>query len=246
MIIDSHAHLKHGDSEGTEYSPETIVRTMDQVGIDKSVVFAMSTTTRRSIEMAAEAAAKFPDRLVPYVYALPHYERAVCDELREALSERGFRGIKIHSGECTLADYIIGPVMEVAAAHGVPCLIDLGGSFGTAESLARGYPETKLIIAHLGRYLSGDWGLIDRFIGLAESCANVYLDVSGVVLLEGIKAAVRRVGSARVLWGTDGPHAAPDTVSFARTELDKIRILGLLPEEESDVLGGAAAKLLGV
>jgi len=52
MIIDSHVHLKHGDAQRTEYSAEAIVRTMDAVGIDQSIVFAMSTTTRRSIEMA--------------------------------------------------------------------------------------------------------------------------------------------------------------------------------------------------
>ena len=60
MIIDSHVHLKHGDAQKTEYSAETIVETMDAVGIDKSIVFAMSTTASRSIEMAKEAIGKFP------------------------------------------------------------------------------------------------------------------------------------------------------------------------------------------
>ncbi len=67
MIIDSHVHLKHGDAKGTEYSAETIIKTMDAVGIDKSIVFAISTTTKHSIEMAQEAVGKFPDRLIPYV-----------------------------------------------------------------------------------------------------------------------------------------------------------------------------------
>ena len=66
MIIDSHVHLKHGDAERTEYAPDEIVRVMDAVGIDKSVVFAMSTTTARSVEMAEAAVARFPDRLIPY------------------------------------------------------------------------------------------------------------------------------------------------------------------------------------
>lgn len=55
MIIDSHCHLKHGDEKGSEFSAETIVKIMDSVGIDKSIVFAMSTTTGRSMEMAKEA-----------------------------------------------------------------------------------------------------------------------------------------------------------------------------------------------
>ena len=55
MIIDSHVHLKHGNAERTEYRPEEIVESMDQAGVGKSVVFAMCTTTPRSIEMAREA-----------------------------------------------------------------------------------------------------------------------------------------------------------------------------------------------
>lgn len=246
MICDAHAHLKHGDAAGTEYSAEAIVQTMDQVGIDRAVVFAMSTTTRRSIEMAEAAAASFPSRLVPYVYALPSFERPVCAELKAALSERGFRGIKIHAGECSMAEYVIGPVFDLAGAHRVPCLVDFRGDYRAAESLAKAFPETKLVVAHLGRYLCGDWGLVDRFIGLAEDCRNVYLDISGVVLLPAVREAVRRVGSHRVIWGTDGPHPAPDTASFARMELDKVRILELGEEVERDLLGGSLARLLGL
>ncbi|MBS7610501.1 hypothetical protein KEJ19_08140 [Candidatus Bathyarchaeota archaeon] len=66
MIVDSHVHLKHGDVNRTEYRAETIVYTMDTVGIDVSVVFAMGTSTNRSIEMALEAHRRFPDRLIPY------------------------------------------------------------------------------------------------------------------------------------------------------------------------------------
>jgi Tat protein secretion system quality control protein TatD with DNase activity len=77
MIIDSHVHLKHGDAAGTEYSPAAIVEIMNAAGIDRSVVFAISTSARRAIEMAAEATEMFPDRLIPYAYAIPSFERPV-------------------------------------------------------------------------------------------------------------------------------------------------------------------------
>lgn len=246
MVIDSHVHLKHGDAAETEYSAAQIVRTMDAADIARSVVFAMSTTTRRSIEMAEEAVAQFPNRLMPYVYALPSYERPVYRELEEALSDRGFRGVKIHAGQCSLAPYVIDPVLELAGRYRVPCLIDLLGSVEAAQSIADRFPETKIIIAHLGSYLSRDERLIDRFIHIAEGSDNVFLDVSGVVLLNNIKDAVARVGSSKVIWGTDGPHQDPDTAAFARKELEKIRTLGLTGKEERDVLGGSVAKLLGM
>ena len=69
MICDSHCHLKHGNREKTEYSADVIVEVMDEAGIDKTVLFAMSTTSDRAIEMTREAAKAFPDRLIPYAYA---------------------------------------------------------------------------------------------------------------------------------------------------------------------------------
>ncbi|MBT5532480.1 amidohydrolase family protein, partial [Candidatus Poribacteria bacterium] len=235
MLIDSHVHLKHGDADKTEYTAAAIVETMDAVGIDKSIVFAMSTTTRRSIEMARAAVDAYPDRLIPYVYALPNYERPVLAEIDEAISARGFKGIKIHVGECTLAEYVVNPVLRYAGEHGVPCLIDVGGRLGALEDMLTAFPETTIIVAHLGRYLCREEDPIDRCIDMAERHENLVLDVSGVVLHDKIVDAVRRVGSARVTWGTDGPHLSPDTVGFARKELDPVRDLPLTDVEESDV-----------
>jgi len=48
--------------------------------------------------------------------------------------------------------------------------------------------------------------------------------------------AARRIGAYRVIFGTDGPHEAPDAVGYARMELDKVRMLGLSPEDEEMVL----------
>jgi predicted TIM-barrel fold metal-dependent hydrolase len=245
-IFDSHAHLKHGDAEHTEYKPEQIIATMDAVGISKSVVFAMSTTATRAIDMAEQAVAQYPDRLVPYVYALPRFDRPIVDELDDALDKRSFRGIKIHAGECSLQPYVIDTVLHLAGRYDVPCLVDCGGRLGEMAGMLKRYPNTKCIIAHLGRYLCEDADLIDRFIDLAEECDNAYLDVSGVVLTQKIKEATERIGSARVIWGTDGPHLAPDTAGFARAEIEKVTALHLAPEVERDVLGGSIARLLKV
>lgn len=246
MIIDSHVHLKHGDANATEYSAEQIVEVMDGAGIDRSVVFAMCTTTRRSIEMALEAVERFPDRLIPYAYALPSYERPVIEELHDALADGRFRGVKLHVGECRLREYISDPVFELAGNLGAPCLIDLGGDLATAQRLAREFPRTKLIFAHFGRYLCTDAALIDSFIGLAEQHENVWLDASGVVLSWTIAEAVRRIGAERVLFGTDGPHPLPDEVTMARNAVRQIECLEISDEEKMLVLGGSITRLLGI
>jgi len=243
-IVDSHVHLRHGNATHSEYSPDTIVETMDAVGIDKSVVFAICTTTRRSIEMAEAAVKKYPERLIPYVYALPHYERPVIREIEEVLSAGMFRGVKIHAGECTLGEWVVDPVLEVAGKYGAPCLIDCLGNYPAARRIARSFPRTKMIVAHMGRFLSTDKQLLDQFIGLAEEFSNVHLDLSGVVIVEKIVEAVERIGSARMLWGTDGPDKQPDTFTYARKELGKIRRLNLSEEDKANLLGRTACKLL--
>jgi len=110
--------------------------------------------------------------------------------------------------------------------------------------VARTFPETKIIVAHLGKYLCRDEALINKFIHTAKAQENIFLDVSGVVMPRKIKEAVNIVGSNRVVFGTDGP--APDAVGYVRAELDKIRKLDLSQDDERAVLGGTIAKLLRV
>ncbi len=246
LIVDSHVHLKHGDVNRTEYSAETIVYTMDAVGIDVSVVFAMSTSTRRSIEMALEACRRFPDRLIPYVYAIPSFEKPINKEIKEAVVRLGFKGVKIHAGEYTIAEYVVDPVVELVEKLEVPCLIDCLGRISDVKRMAEKFPKAKIIVAHFGKYLSADEKLIDQFINLASTHENVYLDTSGVVLTHKIREAVQRIGSHRIIFGTDGPHEEPDTVSFARRELEKIKALKLNLIDEENILGKNILRILKI
>ena len=256
LIIDSHCHLKHGDREKTEYTPEFIVEIMDKVGIDKSIVFAMSTSTKDSIVRAEAAVKKYPDRLIPYVYALPSYERSALKEMESVLSKGIFKGIKIHKGECTLAPYVIDPVLKMAAKYKAPCLIDLGGDLDSATRMVKGFPETTFIIAHMGRYLAKDEKLLDSFITLAETYPNAYIDLSGVIVPGKVIDAVKRVGSLRLFWGIDGPHPEPnnvtnshvmaDNLTYATNEINRITKLDINLEDQSNILGQSIARLLRI
>ncbi|MBI2300901.1 MAG: amidohydrolase [Armatimonadetes bacterium] len=245
MILDSHVHLKHGDAAKTEYTAEQIVGVMDAVGIDRSVVFAMSTTTVDSIARAIAAVQQFPARLIPYAYADPAHTDANRRELRAAIERDGFRGIKLHLGVAVPSDDDFAALCALAADTGVPILTDFAGRADVLGRLAARCPEAVILAAHLGRYLARDEALIESFVRSAEQHPRVYLDVSGVVLPERIVDAVARVGAERVLFGTDGPHTDPNLNGFARSAVEQIRGLGLPPADEAMVLGGSAARLLG-
>lgn len=246
MIIDSHVHLRHGNAERTEYTARQIVESMDGAGVDKSVVFAICTTAFDAISRARTAHEMYPERLIPYAYALPNVERSIIGCIEEAVTVLGFKGIKIHAGECTLAEYVTDPILKLAGDHGVPCLIDFIGRHADLERMARAFPDTPIIVAHMGRYLCTDRGLIDRFIGIAEAYGNVYMDISGVVVIWKIREAVERLGPERIIWGTDGPYPTPDLATYIRTDLAKVRASGVSGPGLASILGGNIARLLAL
>ena len=244
MLCDSHCHLKHGDRNMTEYTPTQIVEIMDETGIDKTVVFAMSTTSDRATEMAAQAAKAFPDRLIPYAYAIPHIERSSLKEVEHAVRDLGFRGIKVHGGETKLVPHIIDPTFELGAKLDVPCLVDFIGNVDHTRRILETFPKTRIIIAHLGKYLCTDRNLVDQFIELAEKHENVILDISGVVLPWKITEAVSRVGSDRVTFGIDGPHPYPTQVDYARNEIERVKSLGFSDADLDNLFWNTIARLL--
>lgn len=246
MFIDAHVHLRHGDAARTQYTADEIVEVMDRLAIDRSVVFAICCTTRQSVTMAEAARTAHPDRLIPFVYALPSYEDPVLALVEEAITRRGFAGIKVHGGEATLEPWVLDPILGLAGRLDVPVLIDFVGLSAQAERVARTFPATTIIVAHMGKSKTVDDALLERFIRVAEAHANVYLDVSYMVTLWKIEEAVRRIGAQRTIFGTDGPHPTPDTVSYARIAIENVRSLDLTAGQQAEIFGGTIARLLGL
>jgi predicted TIM-barrel fold metal-dependent hydrolase len=241
-VIDAHCHLVHGDDLHTRYTPSEIVRAMDAAGVERSIVFAMSVTTAESIRLAARARDEFPDRLVPYAYGLPSFDDSPLELIRRALAD-GFRGIKVHSGECPVSERTHVPLMELAEDAGVPVLVDVCGRHREAEWMLSRFGGATIVIAHIGRYRCTEEHVMDRFIELAAAHPRAVLDVSGVVLPWKIADAVRAVGADRVVWGSDGPSPSPDTASFLRSEIAKIHALGLSASDTDRVLALSIERL---
>ena len=247
MIIDAHCHLKHGDQQGTEYTPERIVAVMDVASIERTIVFAISTDARKAHTMTREAIRKFPDRLIGFAYAIPDFRYSILQEIGHVVTDLGFKGIKIHGGQTPLRPqlgFIIDPVLELAGDLKVPCLIDFIGRFEDAQRIAECFPNVSIQVAHLGQYRCSSESLIDRFIGLAEKHENLVLDISGVTLTWKIADAINRVGSHRVVFGIDGPHPYPTQEAYAQSEIKKVSMLGLPDEDLQNVMYGSISRLL--
>ena len=128
-------------------------------------------------------------------------------------------------------------VCEAARAFRLPLLYDVADETDIIDLLAPEYPDVNFIIPHLGSF-HDDWRAHVRVIDQISRLSNVYTDTSGVRRFDYLVQAVKRGGVHKVLFGTDGPWLHP------ALELQKIRLLGLPPQEEALVLGNNLLRLI--
>ncbi|HEY3753110.1 MAG TPA: amidohydrolase family protein [Pseudonocardiaceae bacterium] len=243
MIIDMHMHVDSA-SVGLDVSPETCVRAMDVAGVDRAAVMTLMDlrgADPSAMELIAEACEQYDDRLFGFIRLHPGHREQAHTFLRTAITELGFRGLKLHpvsthahpAGEETI------DLIRAAGELGVPTLFHCGDeAFSTPLSIApaaAACPDSTIILGHMGGYFH-----VDEAIDVAERYGNIILETSAMPYPHKIREAVARIGADRVVFGSDGPVSSPDL------EREKIMVAGLTDEQTRLVLGGNAASLLGV
>ena len=244
MIIDFHCHLGRGDVPPAgplqhDLYPDQVLRQMDEAGVDRTVVFPVTYADYRAANRElAGYVARYPDRLIGFGRVRDTDDGP--EIVTEAVEELGLKGFKIHHGCDRISPESPGleRVLERIEELGVPVIFD-----AFAHNVPKALPAAErlsspVVLAHMG----GLWnvGAIDACIACAERNGNVYLETSSVLLYSKIEEAVRRIGSGRVIFGTDGPPIHP------LPEITKIRILRIPEEAKADILGLNAARLLGL
>jgi len=229
MIIDSHTHV---DKVGWYDPPETILRLMDEAGIDKSIImtYGDAPDVEGSLEYIAEAVQKYPDRLIGYARLNPGRGEEAHRLFEKAMEEYGFKGLKLHpvGNLCHPAGAETIEIIELACRYGAPVLFHCGDEELTLPlqiaQAAEECPEATIILGHMGGYFH--W---KDAIRVAERCENVVLDTSALPYPQAIREAVDRVGSRRVLYASDGPGCDPSL------EVHKVKMAHLTPEDEEAV-----------
>ncbi len=239
MIIDCHCHAGKGDGLtgpwDTAAPLEQHMRRSARAGIDRTVLFAAfhSDYAAANAEVGRIVASR-RDRFYGFVFVHASRDRGrVLEMVREGVEKYGFVGIKVHRYDARISREIC----EAARAFSLPVLYDPIGEVSTVELLATEYPDVAFIIAHLGSF-SDDWraqlALIDHLV----RHPNIHTDTSAIRRFDLLEQAVRRAGSRKVLFGSDGPWLHPGV------ELAKVRALDLPPEDEALVLGRNFLRLI--
>ncbi|MEA3400609.1 MAG: amidohydrolase family protein [Armatimonadota bacterium] len=248
-VVDAHAHMGpyFAFNIGDEGSAEAMVGAMDRLGIDVSIAsphIALTCDYRKGNRRVAEAAQRFPGRIVPFVVVNPNYPLAEIEaEIEHWHRSTGIVAFKFHSGlhSATCLDDGYTPAYEYADEHGVPILSHSwngeGGREAVIETLSERYPNITFINAHS----SSGWDVIDDACDLADQFDRVYLDLTGSLLVYGgLERMVERVGAERILWGTDSPFIDP------RPALGRMLCAQVSDEDKRKMLGLNAKRLFGL
>jgi hypothetical protein len=207
---------------------------MDEFAVERAIVFSPDNILVRS------TVSKYPKRLVGYVWPNPH-EPDATTLVNRALSEWGFRGVKLHPlfNAFLPNDEIVYPIMEEAKKARVPVAIHSGHPpFSLPWSigeLAEVYPDVRIVMLHMGH---GHGVYIQAAINTAKRYDNIILETSGMPMHTKIKEAVRTVGERRVVYGSDIPF------HHTSVELQRVKIAGLTDHELRLVVHDNSEQLL--
>lgn len=179
MIIDAHVHIATEPGEPARARVQNLIKSMDQNGIDRAVVFPFGSGLRKQ-EAMAEAIRPHADRLIPLGFVNPKDEDA-ADQLLYCLDTLGFRGMKLHPwfGDFRLDDIeLLRPVMEILNDRKLYTVIHCTSDDDRMhplmfERLGREFPDVIIQMAHMGEVMAGEYA-----VAVAKRVPNVYLDTS--------------------------------------------------------------------
>jgi len=239
MIVDCHCHAGRGDKMTAPWNThapiEPYLRRARAAGIDKTIVMApFHSNYAEANAQVGRIVGKYPGRLIgfAFVHAVRDAGR-IFQMVEHAVRKWSFRGIKVHGHEAMPTR----EVCETARTLRLPLLVDVTSRSEVVDMLAPQYPEVNFIIAHLGSN-TDDFRAHQQVVYQLARYPNVFADTSGVRQYDYIVEAVKRAGARKLLFGSDGPWLHPGV------EIQKIRLLGLPPDQEALILGGNILRLL--
>lgn len=216
-VIDVHVHPLPGlDRNATpREAARSLLGFADRAGITRMVLSNIGRVFERSPSPQAVRQANddclavrdfAPDRFVAFCYANPVYPDEALAELDRGIGQHGMVGVKLWVA-VRASDPRVKAVAERAVALDVPVLQHvwsktMGNEPGEstpadAAALARAVPHLRLIMGHLnGAGLKG--------IETVAAYPNIVVETGGSDPENGtVEAAVRVLGSRRVVFGSD-------------------------------------------
>jgi predicted TIM-barrel fold metal-dependent hydrolase len=211
-------------------SIDDLVQDMDDAGVEKCVILgqdahATPNASFKQYTIRHQELLSFvrrgKDRFIPFAGVDPNGGLQAKKELRRAIKELGFRGLKIHSSANSVYPNDtrkMFPLYETCQEFGLPILFHAGTTgLGDCEikyskpeyldEVGQAFPDLRIIIAHFG------WPWMDVALAIALRNPNVFIDISGWKpkhIPAGLLVYLNGPLQDRFLFGTDYPMLRQD------------------------------------
>lgn len=200
---------------------------MERAGIDKTVLAPLDLgielgEANASVEEInqghAEAASRYPDRIVSFVGVDPRRKNAV-EVVERGLREWGMKGLKLDPAAGYYPnDEICYPLYQVASDWGVPVLFHTGATIPPfrnkyaqpiyLDDVSLDFPDLTIVAAHMG------FGWWQELASMISKRTNIVTDISGwqqnavrsfPTFVRTLREMMHLVGADNMLFATDGP-----------------------------------------
>lgn len=233
-------------------SPESLLRFLDEQGVDYAVVLAENNPMVTGVcpNERVGTFCRASERLIPFASINPFITFNTLEELDRCVSDKGFRGLKLYPTYQHFYpnDNRLFPLYGRAQELGIPIMFHTGSSvFPNAllkygdplalDEVAVFFPHLIIIQAHSGR---GFW--YDRAFFLSVLHENVYMDITGLPPKNLLKYFPDlEKNQDRILFGSDWPG-----ISSIKNNIAAIQSLPIREETKAKILGLNAARILGI
>jgi len=206
-------------------SIDDLIDGMDSSGVERAVILGQDTHATANPEFRnytianeelARVASASRDRLIPFAGIDPNAGEEAVKELKRALVELGFRGLKIHSSANAVYPndpQKMNPIYSLCQELGAPILFHTGTTgLGDCEikyskpefldEVCQGFPDLRVVMAHFG------WPWPDVAVAVALRNPNAFIDISGwrpKYIPQSLLPYMNGILQDRFLFGTDYP-----------------------------------------
>lgn len=248
----------YSDPKAKLATAEELLAALEAAGFDKACVLSIGWQTyaacRESNDYILESARRYPKRLIPFCSVNPMWGPKAVGEI-ERCAALGARGIgELHpdtQGYDIANTGLMRPVMEAARRHKLVVATHASEPVGhrypgkgrvTPERLLAfidAFPSQPIVLAHWG----GGLPFYALMPEVRKRLANVYFDSAASPFLyePGIFEAVAKLaGHEKILFATDWPLITQGRLA------KQVESAGLAKSAKAAILGGNAARLLGI
>lgn len=236
LVIDTHIHVGGSTRyQKPDNDADSVVKTMDRLGVDITCASCSPGTYCDFVygnEMAGDAHAKYPDRILAYAAVNPNYETDLDDYFVRDDRFFGIKAIPFVQGNLHIDIPGMQPYYEYADKKGLPVLFHAWQTHEIKDAMevAKRYRNAKFIFGHSGFVHKEGKELA---IEACKCCENVMLDTTLSDVCDGaVEWIADKVGADRLVYGTDltafeCAHILGRILLSKLSDTDKEKILGL-------------------